>query len=798
MVNTPPPQLNQPQQQGTQPVNFKYFPSIPAFRYDPSLPDGTASWFDQLAVLFNLHPSVTDIERCALVFSALDVPTFNKVRLALDAPMAAFADWNKLQETMIKLFDVKQSLFASRYACFQIEWKGPTHESIHEFAARIRRTIQSFEFDKFKENELKTLTMLMAMKERSLEPIRTKLLNMLMSKHDVPFEDCEKAVADFLQTQRDQRLPEAAAAVNYVKRTNDQKPQRPVNKPKSPCPACGGDHWKKDCKFKDAVCHSCNKPGHLKSMCKPSKSHDNDPVKSNHKVGCFAIPSSYKISGVSTSSCNRRMINLTINGIPLKAQLDSGSDITILCREDYQSLGAPQLTGASLLVNGAGKNTFQIDGSFDALVELAGESDVIVIHVADTHRSLIGLNAFDAFDLDNKNISQLACYNVSTDSIAPPGVLEGIKGEFADLFSNSVDAYTQSKIHLQVKAGSQPIHIKARRMSPQALCARQVELERLQKLDVIFPVDHFRYASPCPIVKSKDGRGRLVIDFSTALNDQLEEASYTLPTADEIFADLHGDTVYSAIDLSDCISEFLIAYRAMPNNATPGNCTPAFAHLGREIRTSFDLLRPQVILGPERDDQMEARFNHQFDAIHKNFKDDEPVHFRMKTTDPWLEGVDAARIGSRLFRTKPMNSEKLVRRHANQMMLRNAVSAPVIQHHTRFKAARSGESTFRELLMINDDLHGILIPVNDRINAPNPPLSPPPAPNPAHGIATPMIVHVPAQPDRVTSPDSSEFEDALDDLVPARVRDDPTPVQPRVRRQTQRLNIASTKRKTYN
>ena len=42
--------------------------------------------------------------------------------------------------------------------------------------------------------------------------------------------------------------------------------------PTSPCSGCGKLHWKKDCPFKGAVCHACNRKGHIKPVCCVSKS----------------------------------------------------------------------------------------------------------------------------------------------------------------------------------------------------------------------------------------------------------------------------------------------------------------------------------------------------------------------------------------------------------------------------------------------------------------------------------------------------------------------------------------------
>ena len=41
----------------------------------------------------------------------------------------------------------------------------------------------------------------------------------------------------------------------------------PKSKPDNPCSGCGGNHWKKDCSFKEAECWKCQKKGHIGKVC---------------------------------------------------------------------------------------------------------------------------------------------------------------------------------------------------------------------------------------------------------------------------------------------------------------------------------------------------------------------------------------------------------------------------------------------------------------------------------------------------------------------------------------------------
>lgn len=77
------------------------------------------------------------------------------------------------------------------------------------------------------------------------------------------------------------------------------------------------------------------------------------------------------------------------------------------------------------------------------------------------------------------------------------------------------------------------------------------ELQRLQHLGVITPVEYSEFAAPIVAVKKKNGKIRICGDYSTGLNNALEPNKYPLPTPEQIFAKLTGKKVFSKIDLSD-------------------------------------------------------------------------------------------------------------------------------------------------------------------------------------------------------------------------------------------------------
>ena len=51
---------------------------------------------------------------------------------------------------------------------------------------------------------------------------------------------------------------------------------------KKSCYRCGRNHEEKDCKFREATCHSCGKQGHIAPVCK-SRSRQTPPPKPNNR-----------------------------------------------------------------------------------------------------------------------------------------------------------------------------------------------------------------------------------------------------------------------------------------------------------------------------------------------------------------------------------------------------------------------------------------------------------------------------------------------------------------------------------
>ena len=157
----------------------------------------------------------------------------------------------------------------------------------------------------------------------------------------------------------------------------------PKNPPSgSSCYRCGGNHYVKDCRFKDAICNYCRKKGHIRRVCRtrmqqqsrnsqpsqpppakpPRKGRDQPTHKmegepesaSGSSTSCLATPQvpqvppaepllgNYDIFAVGTDKKSHPyMVSVCISGATLQMEIDTGSVLSLVSQEVFSRLWPP-------------------------------------------------------------------------------------------------------------------------------------------------------------------------------------------------------------------------------------------------------------------------------------------------------------------------------------------------------------------------------------------------------------------------------------------------------------------------
>ena len=166
--------------------------------------------------------------------------------------------------------------------------------------------------------------------------------------------------------------------------------------------------------------------------------------------------------------------------------------------------------------------------------------------------SLLGRDWLSALRLDWKVIF----------SVEATLSLQQILDKYSDVFKEGLGELREVKAKIYVDKDERPRFFKPRQV-PFAIRQKvEEELERLQTLGVIQPVQFSDWAAPIvPVIKS-DGRIRICGDYKITVNRAAKLEKYPIPRIEELFASLAGGKAFTKLDLSHAYLQILLDERS--------------------------------------------------------------------------------------------------------------------------------------------------------------------------------------------------------------------------------------------
>ena len=323
------------------------------------------------------------------------------------------------------------------------------------------------------------------------------------------------------------------------------------------CYSCGGKwpHQKgKTCPAIGRICANCGQKNHFASVCQNQSQKnvrvlESVPGDKSGDMYSEEYEDMFHISEVSSSRCAYQ-VDLKINGVETKMEIDTGASISIMNSKLYKNLCHPKvkpvLRKSNLALRTYTGELIVPEGEVDVTVEYKEQCKKLTLTILPGNGpSLIGRNWLEEIKLDWSSV-----YQVKSDESV-------LTESFPDLFRDELGKLKDTKVKIYVDSDATPVFCKARSV-PLAMKDKVMkELGRLEREGVIKSVNYSEWAAPIvPVIKSS-GQVRICGDYKVTINKVAKVDRYPLPHIDELYAKLSGGQLFSKLDLSN-------AYQQLP------------------------------------------------------------------------------------------------------------------------------------------------------------------------------------------------------------------------------------------
>ena len=350
--------------------------------------------------------------------------------------------------------------------------------------------------------------------------------------------------------------PSHAGEKKKVQYSNQRGPDREIKD----CSRCGYSHPVQKCPAWGKTCAKCKGTNHFASKCRSKK------VQSVLVEGATGGATSYEsesedffLTTVNQYKDRDRyewIAPVEINGTVTPLKIDSGAQVNVLTRSDYDGLKhKPRIYDNTMRLKAYNNTDIETQGICYAMVHLkTGEKFdrirfVIVDGKDNVTQSILGVGDSEKLGLVVRAREVHKVFSVKSKSDSTDGLTKDkVQKEYKDVFEGL--GCLDGKVSIQLKDNAVPLVCPARKVPIALKDKLKHELNRLEQQGVIKktqgPTD---WVLPLVLVQKSNGDLRICMD-PLRLNQYVKREHFHLPERSEIQSEMAGAKYFSKLDAS--------------------------------------------------------------------------------------------------------------------------------------------------------------------------------------------------------------------------------------------------------
>ena len=349
----------------------------------------------------------------------------------------------------------------------------------------------------------------------------------------------------------------------HQKRRDDRskkiREREPETKSRKTCKFCGRAHRfeKGKCPAWGAKCTKCGGRNHFEAQCTtpPRKVYglrDESSDDSDVEYITSIVVQPETVHAVTHANYPKEIYTeMVVDKKHVKFQVDSGTSVNVI---PVKFVAGKKLENTTKTLQMWNDTTLKPLGSSRLILRNPKNNkkfNVEFIVVDEKLTPLIGATAAQQMGLITVNLQNFKITE-------PPGrpreeikrvqTSEEIVASYPEVFQRDLGTLPGT-VHLEVEQGATPVVAPPRRVPTSIKVKLKQELDRLERLEVITPIDEpTPWVSSLAVAVKKSGALRICID-PRPLNTSLKRERYQLPVLEDILPELSKARVFSTVDL---------------------------------------------------------------------------------------------------------------------------------------------------------------------------------------------------------------------------------------------------------
>lgn len=371
---------------------------------------------------------------------------------------------------------------------------------------------------------------------------------------------------------------QAPSSHNHDKSFSQANKSHVQNSNLGSCFSCGGKHHRSICKFRDAICNQCKKPGHIQRVCRQSivRSHHTEYEEVDELTDYI------QALGVLSQNDHLHESLLFETGRSSEFILDTGSPLNFMPIEKFDELGfnRSDIQPSKTVIRGVSGHTLPVIGEFICSLIKDDKTYNTKFAVTPKGPSILGLDGLRSLKFnivlmtENKrkhNSDSLSKPEMRSTNSIPTSCSPNPQPSNPHT-SNELSSQTRAEIHkcsgaiggmridpVRLEVSSPPKFFKARPLAFGIRDGVKAEIDKLVEDGILSPVKSSSWATPIVVVRKPNGSFRICGDYSVTANQSLKLTSFTTPGMEDMFTEMQGCSHYTKIDLTNAFLQIPLA-----------------------------------------------------------------------------------------------------------------------------------------------------------------------------------------------------------------------------------------------